>query len=99
MDVPIMMKCIGTATIIHQYNFYSEEKKIECLGQYFKLTYFSLSAMTTVIFSTFWHKRNRIFDFSSARLIFISLMNTKRGIFTRGFVTRENTAFGVHLDK
>ena len=28
-----------------------------------------------------------------------SLMNTKSGIFTRGFATRENTAFGVHSVK
>ena len=34
--------------------------------------------------------------FSGVRLIFISLMNTKSGIFTRGEATRENTAFGVH---
>ena len=37
--------------------------------------------------------------FSGVRLIFISLMNTKSGIFTRGFATRENTAFGVHSVK
>ena len=24
-------------------------------------------------------------------------MNTKSGIFTRGYATRENTAFGAHL--
>ena len=41
---------------------------------------------------TFKHERNRKFDF-------ISLMNTKSGIFTRGFTTRENTAFGVHSMK
>ena len=29
--------------------------------------------------------------FSGVRLIFISLMNTKSGIFTRGFATRENS--------
>ena len=34
--------------------------------------------------------------FSGVRLIFISLMNTKNGICTRGFATRENTAFGFH---
>ena len=33
------------------------------------------------------------------KLIVISLMNTKSGIFTRGFATRENTAFGVHSVK
>ena len=37
--------------------------------------------------------------FSGVRLIFISLMNTESGIVTRGFATRENTAFGVHLMK
>ena len=37
--------------------------------------------------------------FSGVRLIFISLMCTKSGIFTRGFATRENTAFGVHSMK
>ena len=37
--------------------------------------------------------------FSGVRLIFISLMNTKSGIFTCGFATRENTAFGVHKVK
>ena len=37
--------------------------------------------------------------FSGVRLIFISLMNTKGGIFTRGFATRKNTAFGVHSMK
>ena len=37
--------------------------------------------------------------FSGVRLIFISLMNTKSGIFTRGFATHENTAFGVHSVK
>ena len=41
--------------------------------------------------------------FSGVRVIFISLMNTKSGIFTRGetrgFATRENTAFGVHSMK
>ena len=35
----------------------------------------------------------------SVKLIFISLMNTISGIFTRGFATRENTAFGVHSVK
>ena len=37
--------------------------------------------------------------FSVVRLIFISLMNTKSGIFTRCEATRENTAFGVHSVK
>ena len=37
--------------------------------------------------------------FSGVRLILNSLMNTKSGIFTRGFATRENTAFGVHSVK
>ena len=37
--------------------------------------------------------------FSGVRLIFISLMTTKSGIFTRGFATRENTALGVHSMK
>ena len=37
--------------------------------------------------------------FSGARQIFISLMNTKSGIFTRGEATRVNTAFGVHSVK
>ena len=41
----------------------------------------------------FKQKRNRKFDFFSERSIFISLMNIKSGIFTRGFATRENTAF------
>ena len=45
------------------------------------------------------HKRNRKFDFVSVRSIFISLMNTKSNIFTRGSATRENTAFGVHSVK
>ena len=36
---------------------------------------------------------------SGVRLIFISLMNTKSGIFTRGFATRQNTAFDVHSMK
>ena len=35
--------------------------------------------------------------FSGVRLIFISIMNTKTGIFSRGFTcTHENTAFGVY---
>ena len=33
------------------------------------------------------------------RSFFISLMNTKIGIFTRGFANRENTAFVVHSVK
>ena len=52
------------------------------------------------------HKRNRKFDFFRVRSIFISLintkiniltrgMNTKSNIFTRGYATRENTTFGV----
>ena len=45
------------------------------------------------------HKRNRKFDFVSVRSIFISLMNTKSNIFTRGSATRENTNFGVHSVK
>ena len=44
-------------------------------------------------------KRNRKFDSFSERSFFISLMDTKSGIFTRGFVTRENTAFVVHSVK
>ena len=36
---------------------------------------------------------------SDVRLIFISLMNTKTGIFSRGFTTHENTAFGVYSMK
>ena len=38
-------------------------------------------------------------DFFGVRLIFISPMNTKSGIFTRGFATRENAAFGIHSMK
>ena len=45
------------------------------------------------------HKRNRKFDFFSVRSIFISLMNTKSNIFTRGSATRENTTFVVHSVK
>ena len=45
------------------------------------------------------HKRNRKFDFFSVRSIFISLMNTKSNIFTRGSATRENTTVGVHSVK
>ena len=45
------------------------------------------------------HKRKRKFDFFSVRSIFISLMNTKSNIFTRGSATRENTTFGVHSVK
>ena len=30
---------------------------------------------------------------------FVSLLNAKRGIFTRGFATREKTAFSVHSVK
>ena len=45
------------------------------------------------------HKRNRKFDFFSVRSIFISLMNTKGNIFTRGSATRENTTFGVNSVK
>ena len=44
-------------------------------------------------------KRNRKFDFFNERLFFISLMNTKSGIFNRGFATHENTAFVVHSVK
>ena len=47
----------------------------------------------------FKQKRNRKFDFFSERSFFISLMNTKSSIFTRGFATRENTAFVVHSVK
>ena len=45
------------------------------------------------------HRRNRKFDFFSVRSIFISLMNIKSNIFTRGSATRENTTFGVHSVK
>ena len=52
------------------------------------------------VFSTNHHlkqKRNRGYlTFSVKDRFFISLMNTKSGIFTRGFATRENTAFVVH---
>ena len=54
------------------------------------------------VFTTNHHlkqKRNRKFDFFSERSFFISLMNTKSGIFTRGFASRENTAFVVHSVK
>ena len=37
--------------------------------------------------------------FSVKDRFFISLMNTMSGIFTRGFATRENTAFVVHSVK
>ena len=37
--------------------------------------------------------------FPGVRLIFILLMNTKTGIFSRGFTTHENTAFGVYSMK
>ena len=37
--------------------------------------------------------------FFSETSFFISLMNTKCGIFIRGFATRENTAFVVHSVK
>ena len=52
-----------------------------------------------LIFAILKHKRNRKFDFFSVRSIFISLMNTKSGIFTRGSATGENTTFGVHSVK
>ena len=46
------------------------------------------------------HKRNRYFDCSKyIRSIFISLMDTKSGIFIRRFATRENNVFGVHSVK
>ena len=45
------------------------------------------------------HKRNRKFYFFSVKSIFISLMNTKSGIFTCGSATHENTTFGVHSVK
>ena len=45
------------------------------------------------------HKRNRKFDFFSVRSIFISLMNIKSNIFTRGSAFRENTTFSVHSVK
>ena len=45
-------------------------------------------------------KETENLTFSGVRLIFISHMNTKSGIFTRlAFATRENTAFGVHSMK
>ena len=52
-----------------------------------------------LIFEILKYKRNRKFDFFSVRSIFISLMNTKSNIFTRGSATRENTTFGVHSVK
>ena len=52
-----------------------------------------------LIFAILKHRRNRKFDFFSVISIFISLMNTKSGIFTRGSATRENTTFGVHSVK
>ena len=39
------------------------------------------------------------FDFFSVRSNFMSLMNTKSGIFTCGYATRDSTAFGVHSVK
>ena len=45
------------------------------------------------------HKRNRKFDFFRVRSIFISFMNTKSNIFTRGSATCENTTVGVHSVK
>ena len=44
-------------------------------------------------------ERKEKLDFFSERSFFISLMNTKSGIFTRGFATRENTAFIVYSVK
>ena len=41
-----------------------------------------------LIFAILKHERNRKFDVFSVRWIFISLMNTKNGIFTRGSATR-----------
>ena len=52
-----------------------------------------------IFFPYFSIKETENLIFSGVRLIFISLMNTKRGIFTLGFATRENTAFGVHSVK
>ena len=43
--------------------------------------------------------KNRKFDFFSVITYFISLMNIKSGIFTRGYATHENTAFAVHSMK
>ena len=51
------------------------------------------------IFPHFTIKKQKICFFSGIRLIFISLINTKSGIFTRGEATRENTAFGVYSVK
>ena len=45
------------------------------------------------------HGSTATFDFFSVRSFFISLMDTKSGIFTRGFATHENTAFVVHSVK
>ena len=50
-------------------------------------------------YCNFYAKRYRKFDFFSERSVYISLMNTKSGIFTRDFATRENTAFVVHSVK
>ena len=47
-------------------------------------------------YCNFKKNRNRKFDYFCERSFCISLMNTKSGIFTRGFSTRENTAFVVH---
>ena len=55
--------------------------------------------LKVIFFSHLSMKETEILIFSGVRLIFISLMNTKTGIFSRGFTTHENTAFGVYSMK
>ena len=44
------------------------------------------------------HKKTKK-DIFGVKSNFISLINTKSGVFTRGFASRENTAFHVHSMK
>ena len=45
------------------------------------------------------YKKQNKNDFFRVRSTFISLMNTRHGIFARDYATREYTAFGAHSVK
>ena len=74
-------------------------------GQHAMLSF--LSSLPIPVLRIFDIEDNRFYDrnhqmYEAAlltSLIFISLMNTKSSISTRGEATRENTAFGVHSVK
>ena len=98
-QVLFQMQTAITINIIHSKHAGSSQSDVKWLEKTLCLWRDGRRIGINGIIAILKRKRNRKFDFLSARSNFISHMNTKNGNFTRGSATRESTAFGVHSVK